>query len=131
MGVDSLTGASILKLTPDTFRKRLSRSRKRILNYMIGNYSLINPDGACPCRKKTMDLIRQGHVNPETFRFYQDHLDKVKVHVQTYSKHADCILKKQVEDSFKEHPWMKAPDAVLPLKELVESMKSSWLEQEL
>ncbi len=131
MGIDSVTGAGVLEITPDNFRKRLSRSRKKILNYMNGNCSLINSDGVCTCRKKTMNLIRQGYVNPETFRFSQEHLDKVKVHVQSYSEHADRILEKRVGDSFREHPWLKAPDSVLPLKELVESMKSSWIELEL
>ncbi len=131
MGIDSATGAEVLGISAATFRKRLSRSRKNLLNYMNNNCSLINPEGACTCRKKTEDLVRQGYVNPENRRFYKEHLDKVKAHVRNYSEHADRILERRVDNSFREHPWLKAPDSVLPLKELVESMKSTWSEHEL
>ncbi|ADK79234.1 RNA polymerase sigma factor [Sediminispirochaeta smaragdinae] len=126
MGIDSLTGSAVMDITPETFRKRLSRSRKRLSNYMNGNCSLINTNGVCSCRKKTDILIQKGYVNPENRMFYTTHLEKVMEHVKNYSQYADDMLEKRVDDSFREHPWLSLPASIVPLKDIIQSMEVSW-----
>jgi RNA polymerase sigma factor (sigma-70 family) len=44
-------GAAILEITPTTFRKRLSRARERIQDFLSRNCALINPKNPCTCER--------------------------------------------------------------------------------
>jgi RNA polymerase sigma factor (sigma-70 family) len=48
-GVSSGEGAYILDTTPENFRKRLSRARHRIKEFMSANCALINSSNRCHC----------------------------------------------------------------------------------
>ena len=50
-GVTSGEGAYILDITPEAFRKRLSRARERIQNFMVKNCGLVNKNNPCRCEK--------------------------------------------------------------------------------
>ena len=49
--VSSEQGAAILEITPTAFRKRLSRARERIQDFLMRNCALINPDNPCTCER--------------------------------------------------------------------------------
>jgi RNA polymerase sigma factor (sigma-70 family) len=49
--VSSEQGAAILEITPTAFRKRLSRARERIQDFLKRNCALINPDNPCTCER--------------------------------------------------------------------------------
>ncbi|MCL5808020.1 MAG: RNA polymerase sigma factor, partial [Deltaproteobacteria bacterium] len=49
--VSSEQGAAILETTPTAFRKRLSRARERIQDFLTRNCALINPDNPCTCER--------------------------------------------------------------------------------
>lgn len=42
-------GGEILDITPENFRKKLSRSRKRVHNFLLTHCSLVNPNNLCQC----------------------------------------------------------------------------------
>jgi RNA polymerase sigma factor (sigma-70 family) len=44
-------GAAILEISSAAFRKRLSRSRERIQNFLSRNCSLVNPKNPCTCER--------------------------------------------------------------------------------
>lgn len=50
-GVSSGEGAYILDTTPENFRKRLSRARQRIKDFMSANCALINSANRCHCAR--------------------------------------------------------------------------------
>ncbi|MFD0861545.1 RNA polymerase sigma factor [Sungkyunkwania multivorans] len=62
-------GAEILEITPENFRKKLSRSRKKIRNFLNGKCGLANPTNACRCSKKVDFLIDQQIIDPKRLRF--------------------------------------------------------------
>ncbi|BBO91490.1 RNA polymerase sigma factor [Desulfosarcina ovata] len=51
-GVTSNEGAYIFDITPETFRKRLSRSRMRIGEFMMKHCGLVNKNNFCRCHKQ-------------------------------------------------------------------------------
>ncbi len=51
-GITSNEGAYIFDITPGTFRKSLSRGRKRIGQFMIKHCGLINERNTCRCHKQ-------------------------------------------------------------------------------
>jgi len=51
-GVTSKEGAFIFDITPETFRKRLSRGRKRLGEFMMKHCGLVNENNTCRCHKQ-------------------------------------------------------------------------------
>ena len=65
----SKEGAEVLEITPDNFRKKLSRSREKIRNFLNQKCGLANPDNPCRCTKKIDYLISESKINPSELKF--------------------------------------------------------------
>tara|TARA_R110002126_G_scaffold236965_1_gene380531 strand:- start:2967 stop:3773 length:807 start_codon:yes stop_codon:yes gene_type:complete len=66
---NSVEGSEILEITAENYRKKLSRSRTKIRNFLNNKCGLANPDNPCRCNKKIDFLIDQKIVNPKDLRF--------------------------------------------------------------
>ena len=66
---NSVEGAEIMNITSDSFRKKLSRSRAKIRNFLNNKCGLSNANNPCRCDKKIDFLIDQKIVNPTDLRF--------------------------------------------------------------
>ncbi|WP_346882241.1 sigma-70 family RNA polymerase sigma factor [uncultured Algibacter sp.] len=66
---DSIEGSEIMAITSQNFRKKLSRSRAKIRNFLNNKCGLANPKNPCRCNKKIDFLIDQNKVNPKDLRF--------------------------------------------------------------
>lgn len=66
---NSIEGAEILAISPVSFRKKLSRSREKIRNFLNDKCGLANPKNPCRCNKKIDHLISKQIINPEVLRF--------------------------------------------------------------
>lgn len=51
-GITSQEGAYIIDITPETFRKRLSRGRKCLAEFMLKHCGLVNEKNPCRCHKQ-------------------------------------------------------------------------------
>lgn len=67
--VTSQEGAFVLDITPETFRKRLSRGRQRIYAFMRKNCTLVNHDAPCRCQEQADRDIASGWIDPENLHF--------------------------------------------------------------
>ena len=68
-GVTSQEGAFILDITPETFRKRLSRARTRMQDFMMKHCGLVNKDNACRCHKMAGRNMKKGLAVPKRKSF--------------------------------------------------------------
>lgn len=66
---NSTDGAYIQDISPETFRKRLSRARTKINEFTKNNCGLVNPNNACRCHKKVDNAITTNKVNPTNLLF--------------------------------------------------------------
>ncbi|WP_109434761.1 MULTISPECIES: RNA polymerase sigma factor [Aquimarina] len=66
---NSIEGSAIVAITAENFRKKLSRSRAKIRNFMNNKCGLANPDNPCRCKKKIDFLIDKNMINPKDLRF--------------------------------------------------------------
>ena len=66
---NSNEGAEILEISPENFRKQLSRSRKKIRNFLQSKCGLANPKNPCRCAKKIDFLVENNAINPKKIRF--------------------------------------------------------------
>ena len=62
-------GAEILGISPQNFRKKLSRSREKIRNFLNNKCGLANVKNPCRCSKKIDFLINQQVIHPKHLRF--------------------------------------------------------------
>jgi len=70
--IESPEAAEILDVTRAAFRKRLSRARADIVNFMKKKCGLINPDASCRCRRRVNYALKQGRINPKHLLFAHD-----------------------------------------------------------
>ncbi|WP_420571333.1 RNA polymerase sigma factor [Kordia sp.] len=66
---NSVEGSEIMGITAENFRKKLSRSRTKIRNFLHNKCGLANPKNPCRCHKKIDFLIDEKIVNPKDLRF--------------------------------------------------------------
>ena len=64
--------AEICHLSYDNYRKRLSRSRNKIKNFMSQNCGLVNPGAKCKCNKRLLIAKERGRINYEKTLYRND-----------------------------------------------------------
>lgn len=67
--LDHSEAAEITDTNPATFRKRLSRARLRVNEFMLQHCGLVNPDAACHCSARLTTAKKLGRINPERLLF--------------------------------------------------------------
>jgi RNA polymerase sigma factor (sigma-70 family) len=68
-GINSLDGAHILDITPTAFRKRLSRARELVRDFMKSKCGLFNSENPCRCERQVGFGEKRGMINPEKLLF--------------------------------------------------------------
>ncbi|WP_223148902.1 RNA polymerase sigma factor [Aquimarina sp. RZ0] len=69
---NSREGAIICNITPENFRKRLSRSKKSLHNFLHKNCGIINTNNTCRCYKKVDNSIKNKNIQPDNLLFAKD-----------------------------------------------------------
>ena len=113
-GINSKNGGEILEITPENYRKELSRARLQLTNYMKGKCSLINPMGTCSCKHKTQAAIRAGLINPSNLKYSLKHLRKIhEVASEKTESVIESILEIKCQEEYQEHPYLILENEVL------------------
>ena len=85
--LNSEEAASILEITPQAYRKRLSRARTSLISFVSNNCGLINPGKPCRCHKHIKNKILMKKLDPNRLQYVQrleaDDLDQA---VRSYSE---------------------------------------------
>ena len=66
---NSRDGAYIMEVTPETYRKRLSRAKKKISGFMENNCGLVNSKNYCHCEKRLNTAIEDKRTDPRRLLF--------------------------------------------------------------
>ncbi|MDX2139102.1 MAG: RNA polymerase sigma factor [Chloroflexota bacterium] len=69
--VSSNEGAAIMGISSTAYRKRLSRARQQLVDFMSKQCGLINPDSVCRCHKHVGNKVRAGLLNPTQLTYVQ------------------------------------------------------------
>jgi RNA polymerase sigma factor (sigma-70 family) len=65
MEVSSQEGARILDITPDAYRKRLSRARSRVGDFLANNCCIFDDSNRCRCGSILPAYLQRGWIDPE------------------------------------------------------------------
>src|SRR5262245_53497259 len=114
--MESQEAAVILEITPEAFRKRLSRSRKAILDFMNQKCGIFNPENPCRCEKRIPYAIKAGRVNPQGLLFARSE------RAQTFQVIHEIEELRRAAALYRSHPDFAAPDTFVErLKTLLQS----------
>ncbi len=116
-------GGYILDITPSAFRKRLSRARALVRDFMGKKCALVNPDNPCKCVQQVAPAINAGRVDPNNL-LYATHACHAKNDSLTMSQLQELSELERVAALFRNHPNYAAPGAfVESVKNLLDSGK--------
>lgn len=121
LGMTSVEGAYVTETTPEVFRKRLSRARARLREFMGQRCGLVNPESPCRCARQVPFALHAGLVDREHPRLAthpvrrdEDEGGQERVRELERLERATAV--------FRSHPRYAAPEAFAArMKELIAS----------
>jgi RNA polymerase sigma factor (sigma-70 family) len=121
--VTSDEGGYVLNISPAAFRKRLSRARALIRDFMGKKCSLVNPVNPCHCKQQVGPAIKAGRLDPQNL-LYATHPCHAKKDVDTLNGLHEMNQLQRIAVLFRSHPDYLAHGAfVESIKELLDSGK--------
>ncbi len=69
LGVSGPEGAAILETSAAAYRKRLSRARESIRQFLMVNCDLFEGKNPCNCKSQALLAIKNGKIEPKNLRF--------------------------------------------------------------
>lgn len=108
--IDSGVCGEILDITPEAYRKRLSRIRKKVALF-LGEYCGLTETGKCNCQKRVGYAIQTHRLNPQKLEY-------------TQLKEADDNMLKSVKQSMEKMDDLSAVFSDLPKYRSPETVKT-------
>lgn len=71
-GFSSGEASAVCGISSENIRKKLSRAKKKIRNFLEGNCSLVNPQAFCRCRNRLHIAVERGRINPEKMLYISE-----------------------------------------------------------
>lgn len=94
MEVSSQERAQILDITPSAYRKRLSRARSKVKDFLVNNCGLFNSSNRCQCRSILPAYLKKGWIDPDRPIFIPKNSDgETQVKFGRYLKEMDELKK--------------------------------------
>ena len=126
--LSSREGARILEITPETFRKRLSRGREKIKAFMIKNCGLVRESNPCICQEQAERDINIGLIDPKKLDFSdQNKQMKNPLDISKVLKEVDEMGK--IIALFRTYPRFSSPKSFPEIiKHLIHSQRFSLLQ---
>ncbi|WP_428025320.1 RNA polymerase sigma factor [Arcobacter sp.] len=103
--INSDISSEIFTISKENFRKKLSRARSDLYNFMNNQCSLINKQNSCKCEQKTKALIEKGYINPKNMQFTETYVDTIKKRKKTKSNALDLTMEKLYKNLYQNHPF--------------------------
>ena len=111
--------AEVMEISPQAFRKRLSRARAEIVSFMQRKCGLVNPQSGCRCQRRVSRAIKRGRVNPKHFLFASD-AQKARDFPQLLSTIRQLEEGQRAVALYRSHPDVTVPkDFVTMIKSLI------------
>jgi RNA polymerase sigma factor (sigma-70 family) len=121
--VTSQEGAFILDITPETFRKRLSRGRQRIHAFMRKNCTLINQSAPCRCRDQVDRDLTTGWIDRKDLHFAK-YFSSPEEQARVLQGLAEMEEMARMTHIFRQYPAYQSPESFPNLvKDLIDAGK--------
>lgn len=123
IGITDQEGAAIFDITAEAYRKRLSRARTSIREFMQRKCGLFNPANPCRCHRRVQTAIKLGRVDPNNLLFTPEGADE---EILKGMQSIDEL--ERAAGLFRTHPTYQAPDTFRrAMRDLLDSGRLSFL----
>jgi RNA polymerase sigma factor (sigma-70 family) len=116
LGVGDRVGGEIMGISRANFRQLLSRSRRKLANFMSDRCGMIDRENPCHCDRKAGTLIETGIVDPANLQLTAAGARRVREVAVRSERRLDDLLERKVEGLFRDTPFMLPPDGVASLR---------------
>jgi len=106
-GINSVAGADMMGIAPDAFRKKLSRAKSKLKNFLQNNCGLVNENATCKCKRRVVYAMENNRIERNNFLFTSS-----KYLSQTLDVDAFIAGMEELEDY--SDVFKSNPDYVLP-----------------
>ncbi len=117
--VDDALGSEIIGISKSNFRQILSRSRKKLHNFVSQNCGLLNEKNPCHCSTKLLGHIKAGWLKPDKIIFRRDETQTVNdvIDLDNFRKaYADNYIQ-----LFRGHPFYQDRDFTHWVRKTIEN----------
>lgn len=103
--IDSKTASKILEISPENYRQKLSRIRKKFAGF-LSYYCGLTETGFCSCDRRVVYAISQKRISPKKLEYLQlEHLDKDILNDYT----GEMEKLEALSDTFEQLPKYRSP----------------------
>lgn len=121
--VNGEQGGAILEITPAAFRKRLSRARERVQDFLTKHCTLINPDNPCKCERQVASQMNTERFDDKHILFAK-HPCRARHEEDTLNRIREIDELNQIAALYKRYPDFRAPAVFIEnIRSLVHSKK--------
>jgi RNA polymerase sigma factor (sigma-70 family) len=114
-------GGFVLGVEAATFRKRLSRARERVRDFMRAHCGLVSPSSACRCARRVPAAVAHGRVDPARLLF-ATHPARERSPLPVLAHVAEMDDLHRVAGVFRSHPAYEAPGRLVDaVRRLIDS----------
>ena len=124
-GATDSVGSEVLGISKAAFRKSLSRARGKLLQYMGGNCSLVNPEAPCRCRKKVKAFMDSGAYSADRLNYLAPDRPRMEEIVGKVEERFAEEVFYPYQALFRSHPAYAGTDLVPRLREMLENSEMS------
>ena len=118
-GIDHNLGAKIFELSKANFRKKLSRIRNDLRQWMHNKCGLVNKDNPCRCVKKTKGFIKLGVVDPENLIWDKGYTQRIEAFTKENLQDSLLSSDKVYSRLYQTHPFKETKTAKEVVDEIV------------
>lgn len=120
-GVTDVQGAEIFEMSRENFRQKLSRARRRLVDFLNQECGLVRSENPCRCEHKVCASIDAGYVEPNHLRFTNADrsLPEIRSIAAERAERWDDWLERAYADIYRGHSYLSGADFVQRLKTLL------------
>jgi RNA polymerase sigma factor (sigma-70 family) len=119
--VTGAEGAYILNITPEAFRKRLSRARDRFQAFMLKNCGLVKNTNPCRCARHAVAKI---NTMPMSKPFQKTHRRPLNIKIDAMQRLSELSEIERISLLSRSYPEYRCPEAFATIvKDLIDSGK--------
>ncbi|MEQ9364795.1 MAG: RNA polymerase sigma factor [Leptospirales bacterium] len=121
-GVTDVQGAEIFEMSRENFRQKLSRSRRRLVDFLNQECGLVRTENPCRCEQKVCATMDAGYVDPNNLRFTDARasLPKIRSIAAERVERWDDWLERAYADIYRGHSFLSGADFVQRLKLMIQ-----------
>ncbi|MBN2351093.1 MAG: RNA polymerase sigma factor [Spirochaetales bacterium] len=108
--VNGRTAGEIVGMTEANFRQILSRSRRRLWNFLNERCGLVNPAKPCRCERCLSACIKTDFIDPLHAVFNVSGTPKVREIISRSRENLRRLQYERCQELYRDHPFQNSPD---------------------